>query len=167
MLFCLLIPFGLAIAQVTDVAANLTERGCMLCWWSTSFHNQVCVCWGGAIDCPVGAPSFSMHACVLFKVLLLFWISWMVRNCPPVCVFLLLGTFPPYSRPTVPSIIFKLVPETEKKNKINKKQMLLQLCRGKLGKYQFTLKLGLQLCMYCILQTTLSLRANILFRDIW
>lgn len=37
----MLLTFGLDRAQVIDVAANLSEGGCVLCWWSTSLHNQV------------------------------------------------------------------------------------------------------------------------------
>lgn len=90
MVFCILI-FGLAGAQVIDAAADLTERGCMLCWWSTSLHNQVGV---RVIDCP-SWYAFLQCACeCVFKILLLFWITWLVRECLPVCVFGLLGRFP-------------------------------------------------------------------------
>lgn len=80
MVFCFLI-FGLDSTQVIDVAANLTKSGCMLCWWSASLHNQVECVW---LILPVGTPSFS--ACVLFRGLLLFRITWLVRICLPVCV---------------------------------------------------------------------------------
>lgn len=121
MVFCILI-FGLERAQVIDVAANLTESCCVLCWWSASLHNQVegvCV-W---LILPVRMPSFNACACVFFKVLLLFRITWLVRKCLPVCVF---------------------VSFAEKTESVPEKLLLW----GNWIKQLFDLEIGLQLCKH-------------------
>lgn len=127
MVFCILI-LGLARAQVIDVAANLTEKSNMFCWWSTSLRNQVCAC-----VCPSSA-----HA--LCKVLLLFRISWMLGKASRFMFFYPLAhSLPPLTRKTAPSIIFKWVAERKRRS-----------CWWKLKKYVFDLEFGLQLCMHTV-----------------
>ncbi len=95
---------------------------------------------------PVGMPSSSVRAFVFFKVLLLFWITWLVRNRLPVCVFVLLGRFPSCTEKTDRSIyciIFKLVPEKKREREREE-----DVAVGKMKKYLFDLELGLQLCVH-------------------
>lgn len=111
--FCILI-FGLAEAQVINVAAELTERDSVLCWWSTSLHNQVGACdWFSPFSC---IPLFFSFPCECFffpKVSLLFQITWLVRECLPVffvfCAlffFLTFGDLSSQPWKTSPAVIF-------------------------------------------------------------
>lgn len=66
---------------------------------------------------PVGVPSSSARACVFVKVLLLFRITWLVRKCLPVCVFVLLGRFLPFAEKTDRSICNIQISSRKKKKK--------------------------------------------------
>lgn len=113
------------------------------CWVDGLLHSiirWVCV---RVIDSP-SRYAFSTHACVFFKVLLLFRITWLVRKCLPVCVFVFflfpVGRFPSCTEKTDLSIYnIQISSRREKKNAAAEKLK---------KKYLFDLELGVQLCMH-------------------
>lgn len=137
------------------------------CWVDGLLHSiirWVCV---RVIDSP-SRYAFSTHACVFFKVLLLFRITWLVRKCLPVCVFVFflfpVGRFPSCTEKTDLSIYnIQISSRREKKN----------AAAEKLKKKNICLIWNWVCSSVCTLQTTFSLQTDILtelptcLRDIW
>lgn len=76
-----------------------------LMWQQTWLREAACcvdgllhsiIRWRGVcvIDCPSWYAFLHCARECVFKILLLYWITWLVRKCLPVCVFVLLGRLP-------------------------------------------------------------------------